>query len=137
MPWNMVQSVKELWKTCYGNQKVYRAWYNKYVSKISIYMTWLLLHTSITPNQVTIIELILVILSQIFLFSGNLWHIFIGLMIFQLTNLLDCVDGEIARYKKNQALSVCIWKTFITSLFRTLCFFHWPLEFFCKPAGNL
>ncbi len=100
----MVESIKELWKICYERQYVYRAWYNKYVSKVSIYVTWLLLHTPVTPNQVTIFEFFLVILGSIFLFLGKIEYIFIGMLIIQFTNLLDCVDGGIARYRKKSSL---------------------------------
>lgn len=124
---NMVESIKELWKICYENQNVYRPWYNKYVSKISIYVTWLLVHTPITPNQVTIIEFILVIFSSIFLFSGSLWHIFIGLLIIQFTNLLDCVDGEIARYRKKSSLVGVHLEDIYHQLVSYLMFF--PLAF--------
>ncbi len=123
----MVESVKELWKICYGNQNVYRAWFNKYVSKVSIYITWLLLHTPITPNQVTIIELVLVIISSGFLFSGSLLYIFIGFLIIQFTNLLDCVDGEIARYRKKSSLVGVHLEDIYHQLISYLMFF--PLAF--------
>lgn len=100
----MVESIKEVKKICYSSEYIYRAWYNKYVSKLSIYVTWLLLHTRITANQVTISEYFLIIFGSVFLFMGKLEYIFVGLMIYQLTNLLDCVDGEIARYRKAPSL---------------------------------
>lgn len=123
----MVESVKELWKICYEKRYVYRAWYNKYVSKVSIYVTWLLLHTPVTPDFVTICELFLVILASIFLFIGKLEYVFIGLLIIQFTNLLDCVDGELARYKKIQSLVGMHLEDIYHQLVSHLMFF--PLAF--------
>jgi len=123
----MVESVGELWGICYEKQYVYRAWFNKYVSKFSIYLTWLLLHTPITPNQVTIIELVLVILSSAFFIFGKLQYIFIGFLILQFTNLLDCVDGEIARYRKKSSLVGAHLENIYHQLISYLMFF--PLAF--------
>ena len=100
----MAGPIKELWKKCYTGY-VYRPWLNKYVSKVSIYVTWFLVHTPITADQVTISEYFLLFLGAIFLFFGRLEYIFIGLLIIQFTNLLDCVDGEIARYRKKPSLT--------------------------------
>lgn len=120
-------TINELWKICYEGQNVYRPWYNKYVSNVSIYFTWLLIHTPITANQVTIAELILVILSSIFFFLGKLEHIFVGLLIIQVTNMLDCVDGEIARYRKMPSLTGAYLENIYHQLVSYLMFF--PLAF--------
>ena len=101
----MVESIGELRKICYDSPYAYRVWYNKYVSKFSIYVTWLLLHTKIEANHVTIIEYFLIFISSVFLFLGKLNYILIGIMIIQFSNLLDCVDGEIARYRKKSSLT--------------------------------
>lgn len=124
----MVKSIKELRKICYADPDIYRPWYNKhYVSKVSVPVTWLLVHTPITPNQVSIIEFFLVILSALFLFSGKPWNILIALLILQLANLLDCVDGEIARYKKKTSLTGAHLEAIFDQLLTYFIFF--PLAF--------
>ena len=123
----MVESVKEVRKICYKGEYFFRAWYNKYVSKVSIYVTWLLLHTKVTANTVTIFEFFLVIISSIFLFFGNLWFIFVGMLIIQFSNLLDCVDGEIARYRKSPSLVGVHQENIYHQLVSYLMFF--PLAF--------
>lgn len=125
----MVESIKELRKICYPEgQYVCRPWLNKHIfNKFSIYFTWLFLHTKITANQVTFLEYILVIIGSLFLFSGNLWFILIGLLIMLFTNLLDCVDGEIARYrKKSSIVGVYLEHVFHQLL---LFFMFFPLAF--------
>ena len=70
----------------------------RYVSTI---ITSILIKTEITPIQVTIFHIFLGIISA-FLFSIGLYTYTIiasALLIFVF--ILDCVDGEIARYKKN------------------------------------
>jgi len=122
----MVESVKELRKICYG-KGVYRPWFNKYVSKISIYVTWMLLRTPVTANQVTIFEYFLLFLGAIFLFFGNLEYIFIGLLIIHFTNLLDVVDGDIARYRKKSSLTGVHLEAIYDQLLAYFVFF--PLAF--------
>ncbi|MBI2654832.1 CDP-alcohol phosphatidyltransferase family protein [Candidatus Woesearchaeota archaeon] len=123
----MVESIKQLRIICYDSPYAYRVWFNKYVSKLSIYVTWLLLHTKIEANHVTIIEFFLVFLSSIFLFFGKLSCIFAGIMIIQFTNLLDCVDGEIARYRKKSSLTGVHLENIYHELVSYLMFF--PLAF--------
>lgn len=73
--------------------------------KGSIYITYVLIKTKITANQVTYITISLDFIAGFFLSFGQYWYsIFAGLILL-LTYLLDCVDGEIARYSRyvNQA----------------------------------
>jgi phosphatidylglycerophosphate synthase len=75
------------------------AWGWLFTRRISIYVTLLLSHTSVTPNQLTFFSILMG------LAAGGLWTIgshfcFIaGGILFQLMYLFDCVDGELARYK--------------------------------------
>ena len=72
---------------------------------VSIYITWVLLHTKITANQVSVIDLILGVIGCCFLFIGdNTSALFggVGLLLFYV---FDDVDGEIARYRKSTTLS--------------------------------
>ena len=123
----MVESIGELRKICYDSPYAYRVWYNKYVSKLSIYVTWLLLHTKIEANHVTIIEYFLIFISSAFLFFGKLNYILIGIMIIQFSNLLDCVDGEIARYRKKSSLTGVSLENIYHELVSYFMFF--PLAF--------
>lgn len=68
--------------------------------KASIYVTKLLLYTPIHADQVTISMVILVILGSIMMSFGALWFIFAGIVIIHFTVVLDNVNGEIARYRK-------------------------------------
>lgn len=72
--------------------------------KISIYFTWMFLHTIITPNQVTLLGLIVGLLGCVFITLPSYLPI-IGVILFQFWTIFDMVDGEIARYKNICSLS--------------------------------
>lgn len=68
-------------------------------------ITWLLLHTSITANQVTLVSLG-VALFGIFLLAFASWGSFLsGVLCLQIWYLLDHVDGQIARYRQTASLT--------------------------------
>ena len=68
--------------------------------KVSIYLTRLLLRTSITANQVTLFNIILILPGSALLFSFGIPSFSIaGGVLLQSSMLLDTIDGEIARYR--------------------------------------
>ncbi|TSC72227.1 MAG: hypothetical protein G01um101470_396 [Parcubacteria group bacterium Gr01-1014_70] len=70
----------------------------------SIYITLLLSHTPLTPNAITLLSILSGLGGAYFLLSPD-WKIkFLALFLFYLNLLLDRVDGEIARYKKQFSL---------------------------------
>jgi phosphatidylglycerophosphate synthase len=76
------------------------AWGWLFTRRISIYVTLLLARTPVTPNQLTFSSIVLGIAAGLlWAFGGHLYFI-TGGILFQLMYLLDCVDGELARYKK-------------------------------------
>ncbi|MBN4049037.1 CDP-alcohol phosphatidyltransferase family protein [archaeon AH-315-M20] len=98
----MVEPIKKLREICYKNHKGQLIFYNQYILRgISIYITKVLLYTPITANQVTLFMLIFGITGSVFLFNG---FFIIGLLLIHLAQLLDSVDGEIARYKKEKTM---------------------------------
>jgi phosphatidylglycerophosphate synthase len=69
--------------------------------KVSIYITKPLLKTSITANQVTYMDIMIGLVGIGFLFFGGDLYPFIGSLFLGIFVILDCVDGEIARYNKS------------------------------------
>ena len=72
--------------------------------KVSIYFSWLFLHTGITPNQVTIMSIILGLAGNV-LITQHGWYPLMGLIFYQFWLILDTVDGDIARYRKICSMS--------------------------------
>ena len=95
-----VEPISELKKICVRHNHESNIKTYPLSGRASIYLTWLLLHTSITPNQVTLLSLIFGLLSAVSYFSYGALPFIIGFILFQFHVILDVVDGEIARYRK-------------------------------------
>ena len=57
--------------------------------------------TSITPNQLTVISMILGVIGGFFYSFGNHSVFITGAVLVLLYNVFDCSDGQLARLKKN------------------------------------
>jgi phosphatidylglycerophosphate synthase len=70
--------------------------------KVSPYLTSLLLPTRITPNQTTMLWGLISVLNSGFVYlalTGSYWAIPVIPLVYVFTFVLDCSDGEIARYR--------------------------------------
>ena len=91
-----MSTIKEMRQICQNFSEIYSKYFS---SLISIYITKLIAMTAITPNQVTIAMTFVGMIGGIlFVFGDNLLFV-IGSLCFVFLNILDCVDGELARYK--------------------------------------
>ena len=78
-----------------------RPWFYRSLQRgPSIYITTLFLKTSISPNSISFLSIIVGILGTIILFLPGYGPLIIALLLFYLNILLDKVDGEVARYRK-------------------------------------
>ncbi len=110
----MIESIKESRKIRHEGWKRPWSWYDQYICmRISVYITKLLIHTPITANQVTLINVFLGILGPVFLFNG---FFITGLLLIHLTVVLDSVDGEIASYRKKYSML----GTYIDAVYHTI-----------------
>ncbi|MEK6841471.1 MAG: CDP-alcohol phosphatidyltransferase family protein, partial [Nanoarchaeota archaeon] len=66
---------------------------------ISTIITSILIKTNITPTQVTVIHLFLGIISALLFLMGRYQYTVLASFLLISSFILDCVDGEIARYK--------------------------------------
>ncbi len=80
-------------------------WFSFYVGrKITYWMTIPLLHTNITPNQITFLSIIALVIGFIInCFANTTWLMLLSWFFYFLWSLLDGVDGNLARYKKQFA----------------------------------
>lgn len=100
----MVESIGELRKICESLNPSNKKYPLVYWRKISIYFTKLLLYTSISANQVTILGALIGVIGGTMLAFGN-WYTFTGALLLHLHLIFDCVDGEVARYRKGESLT--------------------------------
>lgn len=99
----MIISLKELRLHCQGsisNELDKYPLLFKVIRKFSIYLTWLLIHTPLSPNAITITGIISAYLGLIFLFNN---YATLSILFFTYTVLSDFSDGEVSRYKKLQS----------------------------------
>ena len=67
--------------------------------KISYRISRLLLRTSLTPNQITLLSAVVALAGAACFTAGSYAATVTGAVLFQLSAIGDCVDGEIARAK--------------------------------------
>jgi phosphatidylglycerophosphate synthase len=68
--------------------------------RLSVHVTrWVLAHTALTPNQITIVSLLVGLAAVAAFASTSPWIVALGLLGYHLHVLLDYVDGEVARCK--------------------------------------
>jgi len=70
------------------------------IRKISGFISGFLLRTPVTPNQVTIISLILGIISGVFFSFGEYTYTITACLFYFLSTVFDQCDGEVARLKQ-------------------------------------
>jgi len=105
-----IPSIKELRKICQPPEISAcenEPWYaSLFIRKISIYLTKLILiiPLNISANQITLLRVLFNLAGAFFLATGESWYLIAGALILQGAMILDCVDGEIARYRKTNNL---------------------------------
>ena len=71
-----------------------------FLRKFSKLLTWLAVKIGATPNQVTLISFAIGLYSAFSFAQGTFWSIFLGAVLLQVSIIVDCVDGELARYTR-------------------------------------
>jgi hypothetical protein len=100
-----VPTVRELEAICGGegrnpdDPRDFRSAYARPVRKLSIRFTWLLLHTRLSANQVTVLAILVGVAGAMLLAWSDFWPLLLGVLLLQLSFVLDFSDGEIARYQ--------------------------------------
>jgi hypothetical protein len=103
-----VPPVRELAAICGGEgrganePRNFRIAYAKLVRRLSIRFTWLLLHTRLSANQVTVVGVLVGMAGALLLAWSDFWPLLGGIVLLQLSFVLDYSDGEIARYQAHE-----------------------------------
>jgi phosphatidylglycerophosphate synthase len=103
-----VPTVRELEKICGGEGREpggprdFRIAYAVLVRRISIRITWLVLHTRLSANGVTLLGIGIGIAGALMLAWNEFWPLVAGLMLLQLSFIVDYSDGEVARYRARE-----------------------------------
>ena len=68
--------------------------------KFSKLLTWVAVKVGATPNQVTLLSFAIGLYSAYLFSRADFWPVFFGAILLQLSIIVDCVDGELARYTR-------------------------------------
>jgi phosphatidylglycerophosphate synthase len=63
-------------------------------------LTWVAVKIGATPNQVTIASFAIGLYAAFLFAQGDFWSILLGAVLLQVSIIVDCVDGELARYTR-------------------------------------
>ena len=78
---------------------------SRYYRPFSLRLSWIIYKTNITPNFVTVLQIIIGLSACLLISLFPTQNVFFtGVFILHLAYLLDCCDGEIARAKKMDSL---------------------------------
>jgi phosphatidylglycerophosphate synthase len=99
-----MESIKELREIC-EKEPHKEIWIHTFLNKKSLHLTKLLLHTPVTPNQVTVTGIIGGFIGVVLISSPKLWVHLLGYFLVFFYYMTDYSDGQIARYKKMTSIT--------------------------------
>jgi phosphatidylglycerophosphate synthase len=96
------ESIQELRAICQLSPQwqVPQPWAFLQIRKVSIYVTWILLHTPISANGVSLAGILLGVAGACFMGAT---HFVTGVILLALATIFDFSDGEVSRYRKQQS----------------------------------
>jgi hypothetical protein len=71
-----------------------------FLRRVSKLLTWAAVKVGATPNQVTIASFAIGLYAAFLFSQGDTWSLISGAILLQVSIIVDCVDGEIARYTR-------------------------------------
>jgi hypothetical protein len=71
-----------------------------FLRRVSKLLTWAAVKVGATPNQVTLASFAIGLYSALLFAQGDTWSLIGGAILLQVSIIVDCVDGEIARYTR-------------------------------------
>lgn len=71
-----------------------------FLRKFSKILTWAAVKVGATPNQVTLLSFAIGLYSAYSFSRGTFLSVLLGAFLLQLSIIVDCVDGELARYTR-------------------------------------
>ena len=71
-----------------------------FLRRVSKLLTWIAVKIGATPNQATIASFAIGLYAAYLFAQGDTWSLIAGALLLQLSIIVDCVDGELARYTR-------------------------------------
>ncbi len=109
--------------------------------EIGLVLTWIILNVfpSVSANAVTISMLVINLVSIALLFKGilhnSLWLFISSFLLFNFSIFLDCVDGNIARFRQQQSVYGVFLDRLVHNVSYPLLFFVPGIAVLCKTSS--
>jgi phosphatidylglycerophosphate synthase len=87
------------------------SYFTKKLRRWSVPLTQRLLRSPVTANQVTLASFVLALGAGICFAVGTYWAGLLGALLYYVSSVLDCSDGEVARMKFNDSAFGCWLET--------------------------
>jgi len=134
-----METIAELRKICQVGREsaIYRMnWVDRNFSRrLSIYFTKLCLKLGMSANDVTFLDLLFVIGAGMCFMNPNPFYWFGGIVLFLLYLVIDCSDGEVARYNEAKGRRKPQPFGLGALLGGVVDWFTWPYLFACMSFG--
>ena len=89
------EAERALWATMWSSSDGFvDKFFNRPVGR---FLSKLLIFTPVSPNMISIASIIIGVIAALFLAEGSFQMTLIGAILFQISAIIDCVDGDIAR----------------------------------------
>ncbi len=99
----MNEKLTRLWATKNKDDE----WWSSFVtSPLAIAVNYVVVDIKwLTPNLITLFSFITAIISALFIITGGTVNFIIAAVLIHWSHVLDCMDGQMARYRKTSSLS--------------------------------
>ncbi|EDP99766.1 CDP-alcohol phosphatidyltransferase family protein [Shewanella benthica] len=86
-------------------------WWSSFVtSPLAIVLNYFVVDIKwFTPNKITLISFITAVIAAVFIVIGGVQNFIIAAILIHLSHVFDCMDGQIARYRKTSSISGCYY----------------------------
>ena len=99
----MNEKLTRLWATKTKDDE----WWSSFVTApLAIVLNYLVIEVKwLTPNLITMISFITALIASIFIIFGGTLNFIIAAILIHFSHILDCMDGQMARYRETSSLS--------------------------------
>ena len=99
-------------------------WWSSFVTApLAIALNYLVVDIKwLTPNLITLLSFVVAILSTVLIIAGGTVNFIGAAVLIHLSHILDCMDGQMARYRNTPSLAGCYFDKLTDQLQVTLWF---------------
>lgn len=103
-PADLREAERKVFQSLRDNEGGLEGFLDRHLTRqFSMPLTWLLARTPLTPNQVTFLSFVVGVVSLYFFSLAGYANKLLASLLFLISTVIDCCDGEIARLKFQQS----------------------------------